>query len=102
MTELTPGPWRFEWDLQHEYTYTIVAPLGAGGKTPLVADIITSDNAEANARLIAASPDLLEALQGVKSWMEDCMIDTQDPELPSRMAYDQTCAAIAKTKGEAN
>lgn len=55
---------------------------------------------EANARLIAAAPDLLEALQAISKWMSDAMLDIQQRGLPSREAYEIARAAIAKAKGE--
>ena len=54
----------------------------------------------ANARLISAAPELLEALQSVKTYLEDCLCDRQQIGLPSRTAYDRVCAAIAKATAE--
>jgi len=48
------------------------------------------DNAKANARLIAAAPDLLEALQYVMSAHGEQLTD----------AFDQAHKAIAKATGE--
>ena len=60
MAEHTPGPWRHEW---REPDCTVWA-----GEDEHVASIYgdgSVENATANARLIAAAPDLLEALKEV-------------------------------------
>lgn len=49
-------------------------------------------NADANARLIAAAPELLEALEKVQDWLAGC----STRETMARMVRD----AIAKAKGE--
>ena len=48
----TPGPWRIEWEMAH-------------GGLSVVATIHFHDDTEANARLVAAAPELLEALQEI-------------------------------------
>lgn len=61
---------------------------------------IAAEEAKANARLIAAAPELLEALEGLWMWCRnwDCefMDDDEFPEYRARIE-----AAIAKAKGEA-
>jgi hypothetical protein len=54
----------------------------------------TREKAEADARLIAAAPDLLEALQGLVAWADE--LRRQNPEEDLRKAR----AAIAKATGE--
>jgi len=54
---------------------------------------ITHDEAMANARLIAAAPDLLEALEAVVAWLEQ---GDHEGEL-----HTMATAAIAKAKGQA-
>jgi hypothetical protein len=77
---VTPGPWE--------------ATLGASGMTAVEADngtIVASYVSEADARLIASAPDLLEALIEVVA-IADRKTD----------AFDRARAAIAKATGEAS
>ena len=64
-TQHTKGPWEIsatgtEWDIC----------MAGGGD--MLADLSGCPNAEANARLIAAAPELLEALQGYVAHIESC------------------------------
>lgn len=61
-TAHTPGPWACTYTSNHAHDYRITRANGL--KLPLV--VIANDHSEqrANARLIGAAPDLLEALQG--------------------------------------
>ncbi len=93
----TPGPWQLErdvfevsdfwayiWDSEHAGTIAGIDyyPEGEG-------------DAKANARLIAAAPELLEALQG----LVDHYRETHDDNEPL-LAYVKGLKAIAKaTKG---
>lgn len=71
MTTHTPGPWTISTSPPVDYALTIHgASLKQSGGFPVVADILertTDGTHEANARLIAAAPDLLEALQDMLS-----------------------------------
>ena len=59
-TQHTPGPWSIEWDHQSNTPEFIRAFVD--GEMEDVA-IVTPDTPVANARLIAAAPDLLSALK---------------------------------------
>lgn len=67
----TPGPWRIEADRQHgEHFDTILIRTAEWDESGhernfTVARITGCENAQANARLIAAAPDLLEALKEI-------------------------------------
>ena len=78
MNKHTPGPWKYDstWGLI-EYGKTQICALHSGNK--------------ANAYLISACPDMLEALQAICDAFGD-----QDSLL-----IDQAKAALAKAKGEA-
>ena len=92
----TPGPWtyrRAKYPVDGSYDYAIAAKVGgqefciiaeAFGR---VADAVWPD-AEANARLIAAAPDLLAALKDVVA-----VADRKTDE------FDRARAAIAKAEG---
>jgi hypothetical protein len=91
-TQHTPGPWKAEgWEnlvVNNADGYTMT--LAAGGKGAGLAEL------KANARLIAAAPDLLAALYASKMALLSCMhanvlVDT---------AFDQVNAAIARATGK--
>jgi len=86
MSKHTPGPWRY--DYAPGYCGELLA---ANGTT--LAEFVTEPS-EANARLIAAAPDLLEALE---TWLEQYSSEEYEdcPEVV------QTRAAIAKATGQA-
>lgn len=71
MSEHTPGPWGL--------SKAIHVQVMAGGlhvaTIPRAAD---GDWSEANARLIAAAPDLLEALKGLVDYLQDLGVDDFD------------------------
>jgi hypothetical protein len=88
----TPGPWQIAENLVGDGHWTI---QGSDGKFVVAPDdgswirsFRSSAELEANARLIAAAPDLLEALVIA----ETCLGDT--------IEGDKARAAIAKAKGE--
>lgn len=101
----TPGPWRIKGT---NYGYTNKDVLGpphrdGGDYSP----ICTADN-EANARLIAAAPELLEALKGMNHMGGDerggyCICPRQDGSAPDER-HATICVdarkAIAKAEGE--
>lgn len=70
-TEHTPGPWRTH--RPHHGTIYIDAPIG-NGMLQEVAAIGPTEGAgqqEANARLIVAAPELLEALKTARAYGSD-------------------------------
>lgn len=102
----TPGPW-IEYGLGRfsEKQYG-VRSMAVDGPDSDITDCITGPNAKANARLIAAAPDLLEALEeaadelwefGLKlreaGALQDCA-EVQKKEVYAR-------AAIARARGAA-
>lgn len=82
MTEHTPGNWSHHWN-GHYFTIDI----GPGDYDPAVAHVhlnhvlnMSKEDAEANARLVSAAPDLLAALKLAKehSELEDEVLDIVD------------------------
>ena len=63
----TPGPWKAESAAgQHDTAGWMVL-----GRSRLVASVSNLwEDAEANARLIAAAPELLEALKNIVDWFD--------------------------------
>ena len=93
MTEHTPGPWIFVdndqedevWDSNHVHMLAWINPK------------VTQHSIvwKANARLIAAAPDMFTALEGC---MRMCFEDLSGEE--SSTIIDIALTAIAKAKGE--
>lgn len=92
----TPGPW--------EGDRTAVRSEGPRGRQVCLCEISvrgrpydeTYDEALANARLIAAAPELYEALAGmVRQWEPAYPIENDE-----QAAYDAARAALSKARGE--
>lgn len=115
MTEAkhTPGPWRVP-DQTYRRHLTVetsdkidvfdgmVACPGSGGSVSYTDTICTlgwqgTPEWEANARLIAAAPDLLEALERCLNFIENTESEMGD----TLECGDKARAAIARAKGEA-
>ncbi len=93
MSKHTPGPWFAK--REGFSTVYVEARIGGGWVQEVAACGPTEagqEQQEANARLIAAAPELLEALQSV---LNSCL-DSQG----LADAYKQARAAIAKATGE--
>lgn len=102
-TAHTPGPWRIR-GTNYGYTtcYVLGPPHKDGGD---YAPICVADT-EANARLIAAAPELLAALEECEKDLIRSSNDAYDAEADSlAKRFMRTAkaarAAIAKAKGEA-
>lgn len=85
----TPGPWEAKGWLgryvQHRGSVVAVCQL-------------EDQNTEANAKLIAAAPDLLEAMEFTLSWMNSWRV--KEMKLPFYSEVETKLkAAIAKVKG---
>lgn len=93
MSKHAPGPWRTQpWPHERECMGAdlgAMAVVGADGISPAVV-WGGLESSEANARLIAAAPDLLEALKYARMYVE-----TEGPEDELEMVD----AAIAKAEG---
>jgi hypothetical protein len=98
-TQHTPGPWH----VLHQYTDRRVFPIGednGDGSHTIIAEANslggTEENWGANARLIAAAPDLLAKLQNMVAVFNQKEIDP----LAAFVAIEQARAALAKAQGE--
>jgi len=99
MNEHTPGPWTHEG--QGDITGIEDNGFGRGPVDVCSVYLRTVEGRhEANARLIAAAPDLLEALEAWISYHDD-EEDGVDSMLRYAKAIDMTRAAIARAKGDA-
>lgn len=119
MTKHTPGPWKVDDSklngvATRDYVVVLDGPRGDDGVslrqhgnirngwyTDAVCSCECVDNYQANARLIAAAPDLLEALIAARNIVEKWCHTQGD----SQTLFDEYLApidtAIAKAKGEA-
>lgn len=101
-TPYTPGPWKTEYRKGADAMYrTEIFSEQHGGIATCAwtpnhcGNGVTETYREANARLIAAAPELLEALIAITT----VRCDGMDPT-PINEAYEKADAAIAKATGE--
>ncbi len=101
MSKHTPAPWNYRKHINSEYgdvelcSFRIEGPAGSIGSVLQLATVVSDciEDHEANARLIAAAPDLLEALIDAVCALECCGKDYP--------AAEKARAAIAKARGDA-
>jgi hypothetical protein len=111
MSAHTPGPWAVMTNRQG-YPYQISAPFSDPRKPGGITDVTrwasislpSSPEGQANARLIAAAPEMLEALKAYDAAMTSCWGSPDD--LPSGHPDAARCwpmarAAIARAEGRA-
>ncbi len=101
MTDYTKGPWGV-----FNLNGTIcIDNRGGDGRRPCIVDWpgfdgneMSRKENEANARLIAAAPEMLEALNAAVSQVH--LTNSTEPMSPDvKRVFDQCCAAIAKAEG---
>ena len=95
MSKHTPGPW-------HDWNDPVCSVMGArqegdGGlkAVAIVAQWPSEEERAANARLIAAAPDMLKALESLDEWLGAVPVGV----VPGGLAHGKIRAAIAKAKG---
>lgn len=97
-TKHTPGPWSS--DHEYEETWDTQTNIYVGVKNILIAQVcetdgnISNEEFEANARLIAAAPDLLEALKRIE------FMCAAPPDFSDATMQEIARAAIAKATGQ--
>lgn len=91
-TQHTPSP----WSMGRAATDTAIYDR-LGGHIATLPAMLPSDEILANARLIAAAPDLLAALEAL---LDNALEDCPNPTRHFIDAADAANAAIAKAKGE--
>jgi len=112
MSKHTPGPWKITAGYDRS---TISGGMGESGHPHVVAEVrhptaFRIDEGPANARLIAASPEMLEALKDAKTTIDAMLsaIDDANDAWPSDnqkkwhefcATFDKVAAAIEKAEG---
>ena len=100
MSNHTPGPWFTE--REGFSTVYIEARIGGGMIQEVAACGPTaegSDQQDANASLIAASPDLLKALKQVMSWIDNWTPEfSNDPDWPTDRDAARSAIEQAESK----
>ena len=94
-TKFTPGPWVVKsnghyFDIGQDYKH-------ACKEVPVypTACIGVPHELEDNAHLIAAAPELYEALESARTWVDDC-----GAQAGLQHILDEIDAALAKARGE--
>lgn len=110
MTAHTPGPWEKNYCTYTGSGWDIVSKETGLWTATVNADDLSDEEGKANANLIAAAPDLLEALEWMVSALrqhtnkkdEDSILDALADEFSGEFAdnVQQASATIAKAKGE--
>ena len=100
MTKHTPGPWGCIYTSNHEHDYRLTKPDGS--LLPVNAPANDRSEQRANACLIKAAPDMLEALKAIKADLTefglwDWYSETHGGGISG--ACDMIDAAIAKVEG---
>jgi hypothetical protein len=94
-TRWTPGPWECGSRL-------IIGPVGSAGVGPIIAETI-DDMTIGNARLIAAAPDMAEALGGDPDmpeainplgWLKSMIDFCNEPRIQTIIAADEDPSAL--------
>jgi hypothetical protein len=97
-TQHTAGPWGCTYTSSHAHDYRIT---GANGfALPLKIEANDHSEQRANARLIAAAPELLEALYAALPFIEDAEADKDYKAGAVAKVTKQLREAIAKATGE--
>ena len=108
----TPGPWKTtSWSFRNDHLYSVITEAEGEGNGVFLGTVASHvPGAEENARLIAAAPEMLDALQGVvirtfdgePCWCYQLSVHTRGLEHWAN--HSDACkaakAAIAKALGE--
>lgn len=97
MAEHTPGP----WSVEHDEDADTISIVNFGGEIAVLHGVSMGENDESDARLIAAAPDLLAALEAVTPFVvpEALCLNGRD-YLAALDAISDARRAIARARGE--
>ena len=93
MSAHTPGPWRFI-----ERAHGMRPSVQRGGEGGFQVIGKTQEREDADARLIASAPDLLDALEACAAELKEWAWAAEGPEI--EQILDRAFKVIAKCKGE--
>jgi glutamate/tyrosine decarboxylase-like PLP-dependent enzyme len=99
----TPGPWHAEGpDMFGDFN--ICHPADSLAVAGVVANLRLPDEVAANARLVAAAPDMLAALQELSKLSDGIIVSgmSQSEMTALAAAWERADAAIAKATGAAS
>jgi len=105
MSGHTPGPWEVvdggDFRQVHGPGGEAIAfePIVVHRGSPATGTWVDANGEEANLRLIAAAPEMLEALRQAKDWLDEVGCDCGTDE-PGTCAMCLVDAAIAKAEGK--
>ena len=97
-TEHTQGPWQ----VHYSHANKNLASVTDRNREPIAPCV--GENAEANARLIAAAPELLEALRATRSNLYAALVAMTETEKTAPKAWaamESAYLAISKAEGNA-
>lgn len=111
-TKHTPGPWTYFYKHKYDEWHVALPMDGSQMKTALCDDGIQSANREADARLIAAAPEMAEALTPFKALADAYFRDGRRDDVPDETAVwgfndwtltagdlRRACAVLSKAGG---
>ena len=82
MSKHTPGPWKaVQHPREHKWAWTIEGADGVGQIIARMGLVNDAQAVAANARLIAAAPELLAALYAASEWLNDMGCEHEEPDL---------------------
>lgn len=97
MSKHTPGPWVINHSGLQEPTGDYDHIHAESNRAlQAICKVVRRHDSKANAKLIAAAPDLLEALEALLDWGRD-WTSPNDPHSPHELLVN-ACTAIAKAR----
>ena len=95
----TSGPWKLRSDALIVGNNDVNMSIAIAYDKSSAADGVSREEMEANARLIAAAPDMLEALETLTAIVGLTAIKYENQKEMLQEAYNIAIAAIKKAKG---
>ena len=99
-TQWTPGPWAVKWETNVFGGERLVA--GTGGHTSNISDVEPENRANAN--LIAAAPELYDALAELKRLLTGADVrilgENIATDIVASIVFDKADRALARARGE--
>ena len=102
MAAHTPGPWRVG-EKRHDYADIVIRVIRNRENHPVTMTCYagyTRRTGDANARLVAAAPELLAALEQTITRFERCMVQAGSDPTYAHEATRDARSAIAKARGQ--